>query len=415
MTLAVERSVPDQAGWRRAPAWSVLAPVKRQGYAQELVLSVYREHGVIPKASRDDNHNRTPDNLDSYQLVEPGDVVFNKMKAWSGSVGVSGHRGIVSPDYMVCQVLSSGIDRRFLHYLLRSQALFSEYRRRSKGIRPSQWRLYFDELRSVELPLPGLDTQRRIADMLDTETARIDTLIEKNERVLELLDLRDKSTIDRLVNSGEVVDEHGWGSPPVWPRVPIRSLTRTLFVDGDWIESPHITDSGVRLIQTGNIGIGRYREQGFRYVSDETFDELRCTEVLPGDVLICRLADPVGRACVAPDLGVRMITSVDVTIVRPKPGVLAEYVALILSTERWLQRLSAMSQGGTRDRVARLKLGELRVPLPNLDTQGTIVDRWATVRDSSDRLRSRVDHQQELLRTRRQALITAAVTGEIEI
>jgi type I restriction enzyme, S subunit len=168
---------PLLSEWTSVPAWAVLAPVKRQGHPSEQVLSVYREHGVIPKSSRDDNHNRTPDNLDTYQLVEQGDVVFNKMKAWSGSVGVARHRGIVSPDYMVCQVLPRDVDRRFLHYLLRSHAMFSEYRRRSRGIRPSQWRLYFDELRSVVFPLPPLNTQRRIADMLDAETARIDTLI----------------------------------------------------------------------------------------------------------------------------------------------------------------------------------------------------------------------------------------------
>ncbi len=74
---------------------------------------------------------------------------------------------------------------------------------------------------------------------------------------------------------------------------------RRAFTDGDWIESPYITENGVRLIQTGNVGIGRYKEQGFRYVSEETFTELACTEVDPNDVLICRLDGPVGRACLA--------------------------------------------------------------------------------------------------------------------
>ena len=67
---------------------------KRQNYADLIVLSVYRDYGVIEKDSRDDNHNRTPENLDTYQLVNVGDLVINKMKAWQGSLGTSEHHGI---------------------------------------------------------------------------------------------------------------------------------------------------------------------------------------------------------------------------------------------------------------------------------------------------------------------------------
>lgn len=401
--------------WSEVPVWTHFRSVSRDSDGSGDVLSLHRGLGVIKKGSVEGNHNRTPEDLTRYQEVWLGDIVVNRMKAWQGSAGIAPQRGLISAHYLVFEPLTDRFDSRFLEWLLGSPLMTERYQRASIGIRTSQWELSRGAFAELRIPAPPQDVQRRIADMLDAETARIDTLIAKNERVLELLDLRDKSVIDRMVNPCESVDSHGWASPSEWPRVPIRSLTRTLFVDGDWIESPYITDDGVRLIQTGNIGIGRYKEQGFRYISEATFHQLRCTEVRPGDVLICRLADPVGRACVAPDLGVKMITSVDVAIVRTKPDVDADFVALILSTERWLQRLSAMSQGGTRDRVARLKLGELRVPLPDSATQRRVVERWMTVRRRSDELRSRVERQQELLRLRRQALITAAVTGRIEV
>ena len=73
---------------------------KRQGFPELTVLSVYREYGVIEKSSRDDNFNRTPEDLHTYQLVNPGDLVINKMKAWQGSLGVSRLSGITSPDYL---------------------------------------------------------------------------------------------------------------------------------------------------------------------------------------------------------------------------------------------------------------------------------------------------------------------------
>jgi len=163
-----------------------------------------------------------------------------------------------------------------------------------------------------------------------------------------------------------------------WATVPIRSLGKgrdCLFVDGDWIESPYITDQGVRLLQTGNIGLGEFKEQGFRYISDETFDELACTEVLPGDVLICRLADPVGRSCIAPDLGVRMVTSVDVAILRPDTMKASPtYLNYALTSHRHLSDALSIARGSTRTRISRGQLGRMTVPLPSLPEQGRIAE-----------------------------------------
>jgi type I restriction enzyme S subunit len=74
-------------------------------------------------------------------------------------------------------------------------------------------------------------------------------------------------------------------APKHWQEKRISNLRASgakTFTDGDWIESPFITDDGVRLIQTGNIGLGHYREKGFRFISDESFRLLQCTEVYPG-------------------------------------------------------------------------------------------------------------------------------------
>ena len=92
----------------------------------------------------------------------------------------------------------------------------------------------------------------------------------------------------------------------------------TFFADGDWIESSDQSDEGIRLIQTGNIGEGKYLEKETRakYISESTFNKLSCTEVYPGDILVSRLPEPVGRACIIPEKNERMITAVDCTICR---------------------------------------------------------------------------------------------------
>ena len=161
-----------------SPLWAVLAPVKDQNHPHEEVLSVYRDYGVILKSSRNDNHNRTPNDLSSYQLVLPDDVVINKMKAWQGSLGVSKHRGIVSPDYQVARPLGH-INPRYLHAVLRSPAMIPQYRARSIGVRPSQWRLYWDDFANLRIPLPSPDEQDRVADHLEEATGKINLMLAK--------------------------------------------------------------------------------------------------------------------------------------------------------------------------------------------------------------------------------------------
>ena len=101
--------------------------------------------------------------------------------------------------------------------------------------------------------------------------------------------------------------------PEHFQKLPIISIARKnggVFIDGDWIESKDISDNGIRYLTTGNVGLGEFKEQGSGYITEDTFTKLRCTEVLPGDILVSRLNVPIGRACLVPDLGERMVTSV---------------------------------------------------------------------------------------------------------
>jgi type I restriction enzyme S subunit len=182
------------------------------------------------------------------------------------------------------------------------------------------------------------------------------------------------------------------------------------FVDGDWIESPYITDEGIRLIQTGNIGIGSYKEQGYRYISEDTFKDLNCTEVYPNDVLICRLAGPVGRACLAPSLTERMITSVDVCILKPKDNIDRRYLVYILSYDGYLQEADFLARGGTRQRISRTQLGNINILLPPTDQQKSIANFLDQKTAEIDGLIADKEKLIELLQEKRQAIITETVT-----
>lgn len=147
------------------------------------------------------------------------------------------------------------------------------------------------------------------------------------------------------------------------PTVPLSSICE-VFTDGDWIESKDQSADGIRLIQTGNIGTGAFRNKGdrSRFVSEETFDRLQCKEIIPGDILISRLPDPVGRACVLPSGLGRCITAVDCTILRLKPDWSASFVVWFSQTEEYGNQIATSLTGATRKRISRSNLGKIKVP-----------------------------------------------------
>lgn len=166
-------------------------------------------------------------------------------------------------------------------------------------------------------------------------------------------------------------------SMTTWPTKKLGEVC-DFFTDGDWIESKDQSNAGIRLIQTGNIGEGMFLDKSgrARFVSEDTFKRLNCTEIFPGDFLISRLPDPVGRSCILPNTGSRMITAVDCTIVRVNPKLLLpQYILLFTQSREYYQQIEQQLSGSTRQRISRGNLGKIQIPLPPLAEQKKIVER----------------------------------------
>lgn len=162
-----------------------LKEVSEKNYPNEEILSLYRDYGVIPKNSRDDNHNVTSLDTSGYKLVNHNQLVINKMKAWQGSMAISEIRGIISPAYYVYEVLDKQIYIKFLHYALRNNAYLDEYRRISAGLRIGQWDLNKDLFKNVKIAFPStMDEQRQIVDFLEEKIKWIDNIVIEKEHLL---------------------------------------------------------------------------------------------------------------------------------------------------------------------------------------------------------------------------------------
>ena len=148
-----------------------------------------------------------------------------------------------------------------------------------------------------------------------------------------------------------------------------------VFSDGDWIESKDQSPKGIRLVQTGNIGAGFFkeREHKARYISEETFIRLKCTEIFPKDCLISRLPDPVGRACIIPDIQAKMITGVDCSILRFKKDIYPQWFVYYSLSRDYQKQIDEQISGATRQRISRGNLGNISIPIPSLLEQKRIV------------------------------------------
>lgn len=168
------------------------------------VLSVYREYGVIPKDSRDDNHNVTSEDTSNYKYVVPGNLVINKMKAWQGSMGVSEYEGIVSPAYFIYKFTDNQIMPKYLHYLFRS-CYKDEFRSISGGIREGQWDLSPYEFSNTLLLIPPTDEQNRIVSYIDARISEIEFAITEKKQQIETIEEYKKSLIFEYVTGKKEV------------------------------------------------------------------------------------------------------------------------------------------------------------------------------------------------------------------
>jgi len=174
-----------------------------------------------------------------------------------------------------------------------------------------------------------------------------------------------------------------------WPEVSLLDALASaeVFVDGDWVESKDQDPEGdVRLVQLADVGDGEYVDKSDRFLTSAKADALRCTFLKPGDVLVARMPDPLGRACIFPGDPKPSVTVVDVCIIRPDAKKHdARWLMRCLNAPDCRNQIAGYATGTTRSRISRGNLGKIRIPLPPLPEQ----QRIAKILDKADALRCR--------------------------
>ncbi|MGW5440231.1 hypothetical protein [Nocardia asteroides] len=361
-------------------------------------LSVYLDAGVVPRASRGDNHNQLGEDLGKYLVVDPGDIVFNKLRTWQGGLGTSAHRGIVSPAYYVCQP-GLGYESRFLHYLLRSDPYLAELTRISKYMPPSQFDTPWELLRLLPILSPPLEEQRRIADFLDAEVSRIDRLVSDQLRLVSLLDERIDSRVMESIGSSALTNV----KDPVVSVLPIRRVMRKL-------RRPPIQDVDViTAYRDGQVTARSLRRaEGYTLTSSM---EASGQYVEEGDIVIHGLDGFAGAIGTAETNGNCSPVYHACEPIGERDSLYVGRLLRVLAVTGYLGLFAT----STRERAVDFRnwdqFGRIPIPDPGLDEQ-RVVGSWIKQVPS---IRTEVDRFKALANERRRALITAAVTGQFDV
>ncbi len=335
--------------------------------------------------------------------VSPGDVLFGKLRPYLAKTLL-----IREPAYASTELLAlrprSGIEPRFLAYLVSSRPVIEWATASSDGTKMprTSWEK-LGELR-IEVDLPtNLSSQCAIADYLDTETARIDTLIAKKQRMVELVEARRLSSIWTLLEGSSA-------SP-----VKLKSLVSKVGSGSTPRGGADVyVDAGIAFLRSQNIRDGRVNLDDVVFISEDVDTEMSATRVQQGDVLLNITGGSIGRTAVVLDDDLPANVSQHVCIVRPKPEVSPVVLQAALETVAVREQIGLMQVGGNREGLNFEQVRNLLVLLPTSWSEG-LTEKVAQANAHHRGIARSLVAQIVLLRERRQALITAAVTGEIKV
>ncbi len=411
------------AHWTLRKSKYIFNRVQREVRPEDGVVTAFRDGQVTLRANR-----RTEGFTESikeigYQGVRKEDLLVHAMDGFAGAIGVSDSDGKCSPVCSVCVP----VDRNEVHvvyfgYLVRQLAVTDYISSLAKGIRERSTEFRYSEFSILDLALPPQNEQKNIAAFLDYETAKIDVLIEKQQRLIELLKEKRQAVISHAVTKGLNPNVPMKDSGVEWlGEVPAHwGVQRVKFVSSFTTSGPRgwselVGEDGALFIQSGDLNDALAVDfADAKRVQVGNNAETQRTLLCHGDVVVCITGAKTGNVAVCSVVPEASYINQHLCLIRPTSEIHPMFLAVLLKSTVG-QTYFELSQYGLKQGLSLEDVREAPVFVPPSAEQATITTNLAAETEKLDVLCAQALLSKELLQERRTALISAAVTGKIDV
>ena len=405
---------PGAHGVRQLPFRRLFRPIQRPIWPDAGIVTAYTDGQVTLRSNRSKIGYHEAADLSSYQGVRVGDFVVHGLDIMRGSVGVSDSDGAISSVCTVC-VAAPEINPYFAAYAIRAEAAANFPKALARGVREggADFRRW-DTLAELPVPVPPLTQQRQIVEHLDRETGMIDALIAKQEQLVSTLTDRRQAVITNMVTYGSPRSSAEGEMPAGWAVMRLGSIADRI-VDCLHTTAESDPDGDYVVVRTSSVRDGKFFPEHGYFTDRRTYVE-RIAKGKPtsGDVFLTREA-PAGEACLVPAdiatcLGQRMV------LITPRreaidPQLLVWNIYMPLVR----QYLDVETSGSTVQNLTMPRIQRLPIVVPERTKQAKLVEDIKGEIAVGDQLIQKAALAASGLLERRQALISAAVTGKIDV
>lgn len=393
---------------------------KNIGLKETNVLSL--SYGNIKEKNIDDNKGLLPESFETYQIIEPNNIVFRftdlQNDKRSLRSAISKYHGIITSAYIAVKTKQNA---DFYNYLFRAYDLQKVFYSMGEGMRQS---LKMDELNKMPVVLPNKDEQKRIVSFLDTETARIDTLIAKQEKLIELLEEQRKSIISHAVTKGLNPNAPMKDSGVEWlGEVPkhweVVKSKRLFWCKGGFAFSSDdfFEEGNYPVIRISNIQDKSISTDKIVYVNSCTKKVFNQFSAYTGDLIFCMTGASLGKVGLLPkELSFALINQrvgrLDITSYAIK-----QFVFYLVSSHGFQTNIRMLGVGLTDNfpNISSDLIGIVDVVLPPLVEQQRIVNHLEIENSKIDTLIEKQNQLIDKLKEYRASIISHAVTGKIDV
>ncbi len=397
------------------------------------ILSLSIANGVTEYSDENRGGNKRKDDLSSYKLAYPNDIVLNSMNVIVGAVGVSKYFGAISPVYYALSLYNQRANLSYYESIFKNENFQRGLLRFGKGIlikfgengkmNTIRMKISQDDLKKLYFPIPPLSEQQKIAQFLDDKTAKIDQAVDLAEKQIALLKEHKQILIQNAVTRGLNPDvplkdsgvEWIGQVPEHWEVKKIKHVTSKI---GSGITplggGSNYIDGGIPLLRSQNIHFDRIDLNDVARISEFTHNSMKNSKVRKGDVLLNITGGSLGR-CFYVDSNEEMNVNQHVCIIRPNKKINTIFLNMLLASEIGQKQIWFFQQGGGREGLNFQAIKNFYLPLPDLEEQQKIaiyLNKQATKIDQAIALKTA---HIEKLKEYKSVLINDVVTGKVRV